>query len=57
MLQSENPSLHKTKKTKSEPKQSLIRADLQPGLAFNLRLFSGDIWVLFSPNTTNEIIS
>ena len=33
MLQSETPSLHKTKTTKSEPKQNLIRADLKPGLA------------------------
>ena len=33
MLQSETPSLPKTKTTKSEPKQSLIRADLKPGLA------------------------
>ena len=33
MLQSETPSLQKTKTTKSEPKQSLIRADLKPGLA------------------------
>ena len=33
MLQSETPSLHKTKTTKSEPKQSLTRADLKPGLA------------------------
>ena len=33
MLQSETPSLHKTKSTKSEPKQSLISADLKPGLA------------------------
>ena len=33
MLQSETPSLHKTKTAKSEPKQSLIMADLKPGLA------------------------
>ena len=33
MLQSETQILHKTKTTKSEPKQSLIRADLKPGLA------------------------
>ena len=30
MLQSETPSFNKTKTTKSEPKQSLIRADLNP---------------------------
>ena len=33
MIQSETPSLHKAKTTKSKPKQSLIRADLKPGLA------------------------
>ena len=33
MLQSETLSLHKTKTAKSEPKQSLIMADLKPGLA------------------------
>ena len=33
MIQSETPSLPKTKTTKSEPKQSLIRADLKPCLA------------------------
>ena len=33
VLQSETSSCHKSKKTQSEPKQSLIRADLKPGLA------------------------
>ena len=33
MLQSETTSLPNTKTTKSEPKQSLIRADLKPCLA------------------------
>ena len=33
MLQSETLSPHKTKTTKAEPKQSLTRADLKPGLA------------------------
>ena len=37
MLQSETPSLHKTKTAKSEPKLSLIMADLKPVLAcYNL---------------------
>ena len=39
MLQSETLSPHKTKTTKAEPKQSLTRADLKPGLAcFNYLL-------------------
>ena len=33
MLQSEIPSLHKSRTTKSKPKQSQIMADLKPGLA------------------------
>ena len=39
MLQSETPSLPKTKTTKSEPKQSLIMADLKPGLACVLNFY------------------
>ena len=39
MLQSETPSLHKTNTTKSEPKQSLIMADLKPGLACNFSIW------------------
>ena len=43
MLQSETPSLHKTKTAKSEPKQSLIMADLKPGLACILNYFHKNV--------------
>ena len=53
MLKSETPSLHKTKTTKSEPKQSLIRAYLKPGLACHILSSNLDVNLLV--NNVNYI--
>ena len=47
MLNTETPSLHKTKKIKSEPKQTPIRADLKPGIVCPIYLFLVPTTVFF----------
>ena len=55
MLQSETPSLPKTKTTKSEPKQSLIMADLKPGLAC-CPIFSINLIIVFKVTDWKTVV-
>ena len=54
MLQSETQSPHKTKTTNSEPKQSLIRADLKSGLACFLNLPSDEYYRSWQRSTSPQ---